>query len=234
MRTLWQDLRYGSRMLVQRPGFTLTAAIVLARGSAPIRPCSVWCTGPVQSAAFQRFQPPRSGTDRLAFHQHEDDLFRTGLSRLGRAQSGHGGTVCLCSVPGESHRGRRALGRAGLSRFHEFLRRAAAGGNDAGTRIPSGRRARGQPQRDCAKPQSLARPFPCGPEYPRPDRHPGRCGLHDRRRDEAHIGFSGGVDSFLRPPDAGGIDRQRPRQPLSPRAGASQARGLSGPGARPR
>ncbi len=32
MRTLWQDIRYGSRMLIQRPGFTLTAAVVLALG----------------------------------------------------------------------------------------------------------------------------------------------------------------------------------------------------------
>jgi putative ABC transport system permease protein len=32
MRTLWQDTRYGVRMLLQRPGFTLTAAVVLALG----------------------------------------------------------------------------------------------------------------------------------------------------------------------------------------------------------
>jgi putative ABC transport system permease protein len=32
MRTLWQDTRYGARMLILRPGFTLTAAVVLALG----------------------------------------------------------------------------------------------------------------------------------------------------------------------------------------------------------
>jgi putative ABC transport system permease protein len=32
MRTLWQDTRYGVRMLLQRPGFTLTAVVVLALG----------------------------------------------------------------------------------------------------------------------------------------------------------------------------------------------------------
>jgi putative ABC transport system permease protein len=32
MRTLWQDTRYGARMLLHRPGFTLTAAVVLALG----------------------------------------------------------------------------------------------------------------------------------------------------------------------------------------------------------
>jgi len=35
MNILWQDLSLGARMLLKRPGFTLTAALTLSLGGQP-------------------------------------------------------------------------------------------------------------------------------------------------------------------------------------------------------
>ena len=118
MTALWNDIRYGVRMLAKRPGFTLTAAVAWGAGIG----ANTALFSVVRGALFSPL--PFSDSERLV-------LFQTGwrstsmkmtcsgpdyLDWVGRRSRVMDGPVRLCSVPGESHRGRRAPGRAGLSR----------------------------------------------------------------------------------------------------------------------
>jgi putative ABC transport system permease protein len=63
MKIIWQDIRYGARMLTKRPGFTLTAAVVLALGIG----ANTALFSVVHNVLFSPL--PFNDADRLAFVQ---------------------------------------------------------------------------------------------------------------------------------------------------------------------
>ena len=52
MTSLLQDVRYGVRLLLRTPGFTLVAAATLAWGSAPIPQYFTTCTPPLRPLPY--------------------------------------------------------------------------------------------------------------------------------------------------------------------------------------
>src|ERR1035437_1865979 len=191
---LWQDVRYGERMLRKSPGFTITAVLTLGLGigatTAVFSVCDALLWKPIalphlESLVMVLERDPGDPNDwNSGVAADLDDIRRESTSLQGLA-TWQGGMANIVGVGGEPERAIQTLVSANF--FATFGVQPVLGRGFQEGEDPAGPGAEGGGGRPPVAPPLRRRPRRRRPEHP-----PGRPEFPGHRRDAGQLRFSDG------------------------------------------